>query len=147
MCAVTEKWGVRFSARWSGFVLSGARNRESKMCNLSLEADCVSDVRATHPLAAEMLHALVFEELSRPAAPVPTTPLGAGASAGGAGVGGAGVGGSGIVSASATGGAAAPSDASDARRSYALPVHPKAPDAATAAALRAWGLGGSGGGK
>ena len=139
----------RFSARWSGFVLSGSRARESKMCNLALEADCVSDVRATHPLAAEMLHALVFEELSRPAAPVPTTTLGAGAGAGGAGVGGAGVGvgGAGIVSASATGGAAAPSDASDARRSYAVPVHPKAPDAATAAALRAWGLSGSGGGK
>ena len=89
----------RFSARWSGFVLSGTRDREGKLCNLSLEADCVSDVRATHPLAAEMLHALVFDELGHAATA-----------------------------------AGAPSD---------LPVHPKAPDAATAAALRAWGLGGT----
>ena len=57
----------RFSARWSGFVLTGARAREGKLCNLSLEAECVSDVRATHPLAAEILHALVFDELTSPA--------------------------------------------------------------------------------
>ena len=87
----------RFSARWSGFVLSGTRDHESKLCNLSLEADCVSDVRATHPLAAEILHGLVFDELGH-AAPAP----------------------------------GAPSE---------VPAHPKAPDAATAAALRAWGLG------
>ena len=54
---------TRFSARWSSFVLSGARDREAKLCNLALEPDCVSDVRATHPLAAEMLHALVYKEL------------------------------------------------------------------------------------
>ncbi len=54
---------TRFSARWSGFVLAGTRDREGKLCNLSLEPDCVSDVRATHPLAAEVLHALVFDEL------------------------------------------------------------------------------------
>ena len=67
---------TRFSARWSGFVLSGTRDREGKLCNLSLEPDCVSDVRATHPLAAEILHAVVFDELgARPAAaaPVATT--------------------------------------------------------------------------
>lgn len=55
---------TRFSARWSGFVLVGAREREAKLCNLSLEPDCVSDVRATHPLAAEIMHALVFDELA-----------------------------------------------------------------------------------
>jgi hypothetical protein len=113
------------------------------MCNLSLEADCVSDIRSTHPLAAEILHALVFGELSRAAAlPLPTT-TSLGTSAGGAG--GLAGAGAGMVSASAAGGAATPADASgDARRASALPVHPKAPDAATAAALRAWGLGGSG---
>ena len=83
---------TRFSARWSGFVLAGTRDRESKLCNLSLEPDCVSDVRATHPLAAEILHALAFDELAR--APSPPT----------------------------------------------APQHPKAPDAATTAALRAWGV-------
>jgi arylsulfatase A-like enzyme len=66
---------TRFSARWSSFVLVGTRDREGKMCNLSLEPDCVSDVRATHPLAAEIMHGLVFEDLTRavdpkkPAAP------------------------------------------------------------------------------
>lgn len=88
----------RFSTRWSGFVLSGTRDREVKLCNMSLEAECVSDVRATHPLAAEILHALTFDELGHAAA------------------------------ATATPG---PST---------LPLHPKAPDAATAAALRAWGV-------
>jgi arylsulfatase A-like enzyme len=55
---------TRFSARWSGFVLSGTRDHENKLCNLSLEPDCISDVRATHPLAAEILHALVFDDLT-----------------------------------------------------------------------------------
>lgn len=57
----------RFSARWSDFVLAGARGREHKLCNLSLEAACVSDVRATHPLATEIMHGLVFDELARDA--------------------------------------------------------------------------------
>lgn len=87
----------RFSARWSGFVLTGNRDREGKLCNLALEPDCVSDVRATHPLAAEIMHALVFDELGRrPSAAPPPTP----------------------------------------------PPHPTL-DPATAAALRAWGLGGA----
>lgn len=55
--------GARFSARWGGFVLAGARDRDSKLCNLSLEPDCVGDVRASHPLAAEVMHALVVDEL------------------------------------------------------------------------------------
>ncbi len=53
----------RFSARWSGFVLSGTRLREGKLCNLALEPSCVSDIRATHPIAAEIMHAWVFDEL------------------------------------------------------------------------------------
>ena len=96
---------TRFSARWSGFVLSGTRDREGKLCNLSLEPGCVSDVRTTHPLAAEILHALVFDELGAgPAGPAKVTHV--------------------------------------------------TPDAATGAALRAWGVvtagggvGGSAGGK
>lgn len=56
---------TRFSERWSTFALTGVRNRDAKLCNLSLEAECVSDVRATHPLAAEILHALAFDELAR----------------------------------------------------------------------------------
>jgi arylsulfatase A-like enzyme len=67
----------RFSARWSSFVLVGTRDREGKLCNLSLEPDCVSDVRATHPLAAEIMHGLVFEDLARAADPkkAPTPPV------------------------------------------------------------------------
>jgi len=65
---------TRFSVRWSGFVLSGTRDHETKLCNLSLEADCVSDVRATHPLAAELLHGLAFDELSAPAGIAPPVP-------------------------------------------------------------------------
>jgi hypothetical protein len=68
----------RFSARWSGFVLTGSRDREGRLCNLSLEADCVSDVRATHPLAAEIMRGLVFDDLTRSVTPrdpkVPLTP-------------------------------------------------------------------------
>lgn len=67
---------TRFSARWAGFALVGTRDRETKLCNLLLDPDCVSDVRATHPLAAEILHALVFDELvgAKPKAPPAPTP-------------------------------------------------------------------------
>ncbi len=56
--------GAKFSARWGGFVLAGVRGRESKLCNLSLEPDCVGDVRASHPIAAEVMHALAYDELA-----------------------------------------------------------------------------------
>jgi arylsulfatase A-like enzyme len=68
---------TRFSARWSTFVLTGSRDRDIKLCNLSLEPDCVSDVRATHPLAAEIMHSLVFDELgakAKTATPARTDP-------------------------------------------------------------------------
>jgi len=77
---------TRFSARWGSFAVIGAREREVKVCNLSLDPDCVSDVRPSHPLAAEALHSLAWYELvektgagkgdrtGRPAAPEP--PLG-----------------------------------------------------------------------
>jgi arylsulfatase A-like enzyme len=54
---------TRFSARWGSFAVLGARGREVKVCNLSLDPDCVSDVRASHPIAAELLHALAWREL------------------------------------------------------------------------------------
>jgi arylsulfatase A-like enzyme len=69
---------ARFSARWSAFVLSGLREREGKLCNLALEPACVSDVRATFPIAAELLHALAFDEMalsSATAAPSVTHPV------------------------------------------------------------------------
>jgi arylsulfatase A-like enzyme len=54
---------TRFSARWGTFAVVGAREREVKVCNLSLDPDCVSDVRPSHPLAAEVLHSLAWSEL------------------------------------------------------------------------------------
>ena len=104
---------TRFSARWSGFVLAGTRDREGKLCNLGLEPDCVSDVRATHPLAAEIMHALAFDELSR-----------------------------GGPAASAVG-PGPPAASGEPRRAPVPPSHPTL-DAASAAALRAWGTGGAG---
>ena len=76
---------TRFSARWGAFAVVGVREREVKVCNLSLDPDCVSDVRPSHPLAAEALHSLSWNELvekrasgkgdrDRPAVPEP--PLG-----------------------------------------------------------------------
>jgi hypothetical protein len=61
---------TRFSAKWGTFAVVGARERESKVCNLALDPDCLSDVRATHPFAAEALHALAWTELvaARPGA-------------------------------------------------------------------------------
>lgn len=64
---------VRFSARWGGFALVGAKDRELRLCNLLLDPDCVSDVRPTHPLAAELLHAYVYDALAIPKA-APATP-------------------------------------------------------------------------
>jgi len=54
---------TRFSARWGAFAVVGAREREVKVCNLALDPDCVSDVRPSHPLAAEALHSLAWTEL------------------------------------------------------------------------------------
>jgi len=88
---------TRFSARWAGFVLAGARDREAKLCNLSLEPECLSDVRATHPLATEIMHALAFDELAKKGPP-------------------------------------------DAAKRPAVVTPHATTDAATAAALRAWGV-------
>ncbi|AKU97555.1 hypothetical protein AKJ09_04219 [Labilithrix luteola] len=53
----------RFSARWGNFVLAGLQGRDGKLCNVPLEPDCISDVRATHPLAAELMRGLVESQL------------------------------------------------------------------------------------
>ena len=54
---------TRFSARWGAFAVVGSRGREVKVCNLALDPDCVSDVRPSHPLAAEALRSLAWNEL------------------------------------------------------------------------------------
>src|ERR1019366_6109313 len=48
--------GTRFAVRWGQYVLGGARDREARLCDLSLDAACIADVRATAPLALEPIH-------------------------------------------------------------------------------------------
>jgi arylsulfatase A-like enzyme len=65
----------RFSVRWGPYVLMGARDRESRMCDLSLDPACVADVRATSPLALEAVHRWAVETLtSASPQPYPRTP-------------------------------------------------------------------------
>jgi hypothetical protein len=45
-------------------VLLGSRDRETRMCDLSLDPTCVADVRATTPLALEPLHRWALEALA-----------------------------------------------------------------------------------
>jgi len=56
----------KFSARFGELVLSGAGDRETKLCDLSLEPACQTDVRATHPLATETLHRRLFDTTNAP---------------------------------------------------------------------------------
>ncbi len=55
--------GDRFELRWGAYAETGQRDRETKLCDLSLEPACVSDVRATYPLVASLLHAAAFRAL------------------------------------------------------------------------------------
>jgi arylsulfatase A-like enzyme len=61
----------RFSLRWGPFVSTGVRDHETKLCDLSLEAACVTDVRESYPLASRVLHATLFHDLvvDKPAYP------------------------------------------------------------------------------
>jgi arylsulfatase A-like enzyme len=59
----------RFAVRWGPFVLMGSRDRELRLCDLSLDAACVADVRGTTPLALEPLHRWTKNALT------PTGPL------------------------------------------------------------------------
>lgn len=63
-------FGGRFAARWGPFVLVGAHEHETRMCDLSLDPTCVADVRATSPLALEPLHRWAMDALA-PTAPAP----------------------------------------------------------------------------
>jgi arylsulfatase A-like enzyme len=61
--------GPRFSVRWGPYVLAGTGARETRMCDLSLDATCVADVRATTPLALESLHRWARSALTPPTPP------------------------------------------------------------------------------
>ena len=47
--------GDRFAVRWGSFMLLGARDRETRLCDLSLDPACVADLRSTSPIALESL--------------------------------------------------------------------------------------------
>ena len=59
----------RFAVRWGQFVLLGNRDRELRMCDLSLDVACVADVRATTPLALEPIHRWAVDALAQPTPP------------------------------------------------------------------------------
>jgi arylsulfatase A-like enzyme len=59
----------RFAVRWGQFVLVGIRDHETRMCDLSLDPTCVADVRATSPLALELLHRWANKTLTLTAHP------------------------------------------------------------------------------
>jgi arylsulfatase A-like enzyme len=61
----------RFSVRWGSYVLSGGRQRESRMCDLSLDPACIADVRATSAVALEAMRRWAFGALS-PVFPPPS---------------------------------------------------------------------------
>jgi arylsulfatase A-like enzyme len=67
--------GERFALRWGTFVEMGQREREGRLCDLSLEPTCISDVSGTYPLAASLLHASAFDLLvTRKGHPPPREP-------------------------------------------------------------------------
>ncbi len=51
---------TRFALRWGTFVLSG-NERHAQLCDLSLEATCLTDVRSTHPIAFDALDRVYFD--------------------------------------------------------------------------------------
>jgi arylsulfatase A-like enzyme len=63
-----------FALRWNRYVLSGARGKETKLCDLSLEPACITDVRATYPIALDILHRVAFDALVDAPSPPPREP-------------------------------------------------------------------------
>ncbi len=55
----------RFSVRWGPYVLMGLRERETRVCDLSLDPACIADVRATSPLALEPIQRFAVDTLTR----------------------------------------------------------------------------------
>jgi arylsulfatase A-like enzyme len=56
---------ARFSVRWGPYVLMGLRERETRVCDLSLDPTCIADVRATSPLALEPIQRFAVDTLAR----------------------------------------------------------------------------------
>jgi hypothetical protein len=58
--ALLATTGKRFALRWGGFVLSG-NDKHEQLCDLGLEATCLTDVRSTHPIAFDALDRVYFD--------------------------------------------------------------------------------------
>jgi hypothetical protein len=56
---------TRFSVRWGPYILMGLRERETRVCDLSLDPTCIADVRATSPLALEPIQRFAVDTLAR----------------------------------------------------------------------------------
>ena len=55
--------GTRFSVRWGPYVLLGAHERETRVCDLSLDPACIADIRATSPVALEVMQRFAVDAL------------------------------------------------------------------------------------
>jgi hypothetical protein len=64
--------GTRFSVRWGAYVLIGAHERETRVCDLSLDPACIADIRATSPLALEAIQRFAVDALGPKAPEGPT---------------------------------------------------------------------------
>ena len=53
----------RFAFRWGSFVSSGVRDHETKLCDLTLEPACVTDVRESYPLTSRLVHRALFDRV------------------------------------------------------------------------------------
>ena len=68
--------GSRFSIRWGPYVLVGVHERETRVCDLSLDPACIADIRATSPLALEVMQRFAVDVLgTRATARPPRVPL------------------------------------------------------------------------
>jgi hypothetical protein len=61
--ALVATSSTRFALRYGPLVLSGTRERENMLCDLSLETVCATDVRKTAPIALGVLHRMAFERV------------------------------------------------------------------------------------
>ena len=59
----------RFSVRWGPYVLMGVHDRETRVCDLSLDPACIADVRAASPLALEPIQRFAVDALVRKTPP------------------------------------------------------------------------------
>jgi arylsulfatase A-like enzyme len=64
----------RFALRWGPFVSIGLRDHETKLCDLSLEPACVTDVRESYAIASHLLHRTLFDRLVGAPPPFPREP-------------------------------------------------------------------------